>query len=137
MRLFIQILLILCCPAFSFTQNNPAYWESFTKQQADSLRVVWMNASNDTLRMSIVRSLAYYYMEINNDSSLYFVNQQSALAKRLNLRLWEADALDNMGYVSAKLKNYPQSLKAFLQGLAIAEEEETEKISGKYQHSQK
>jgi two-component system, NtrC family, sensor kinase len=126
MKSFIKIILLLLLPAFSIAQKNP-YWEELTKEQIDSLRLVLKNTSNDTLRMGIARSFGFYYMELKGDSALYFLDRQLVLAKQLKLKLWEADALDNIGYVSSQLKNYPRSLQAFLEGLKIAEDKESEK----------
>ena len=126
MKTFIKILLLLLLPAFSIAQQNP-FWEEWNKEQADSLQLIWNKTSNDTLRMGIARSLAYYYSEINIDSGLYYTQQQLALARQLKLKLWEADALDGIGYMFSYLKNYSGSLQAFLEGLKIAEDKETEK----------
>ena len=126
MKSFMKILLLILLPAFSIAQQN-AYWEEYTKEQIDSLRVVLQHTTNDTLRMAIARSFGFYYMEIKGDSALYFLDQQLKLAKQLKLKLWEADALDNIGFVLFRLTNYPRSLQAFIEGLKIAEDEESEK----------
>src|SRR5215211_850580 len=123
MNLPIKIMLL---PAFSIAQQN-VYGEEHTKEQIDSLRLVLQNTSNDTLRMGIARSFCFYYMEIKRDSALFFVEQQLVLAKQLKLNLWEADAFDNIGYISFLLANYPRSLQAFIQGLKIAGDKESEK----------
>jgi signal transduction histidine kinase len=126
MKSFIKIVLLFFFPAFSIAQQN-VYGEELTKKQIDSLRLVLKITANDTLRMGIARSFCFYYMEIKRDSALYFVEQQLALAKQLKLKLWEADALDNIGYVSFLLTNYPRSLQAFIEGLKIAQDKESEK----------
>jgi two-component system NtrC family sensor kinase len=126
MKLFIRILLLFLLPASSIAQQYP-YWEEWNKEQADSLQLIWNNTTNDTLRMGIARSLSNYYSEINIDSALYYAQQQVALARQLKLKLWEADALDGIGYVLSRLKDYPRSLQAFLAGLEIAENKETAK----------
>ena len=77
--------------------------------------------------MAAARSLGMYYQESNFDSGLYFNEQQAALARKLKLRLWEGDALDHMGYELSQLKNYPASLQAFVEGIKILEDKETEK----------
>ena len=126
MKLFIKISLLLLLPAFSIAQQN-SYWEEWNKEQIDSLRLIWNNTTNDTLRMAAARSLGWYYQESNRDSGLYFHEQQETLARKLKLRLWEGDALDNVGYELSQLKNYPGSLQAFLEGIKILEDKETEK----------
>ncbi len=126
MKLFIKISLLLLLPAFSFAQKN-AYWEEWNKEQLDSLRLIWQNTTNDTLRMAAARSLGWQYTESKFDSALYFLKQQKAIARKLNLKLWEGDALDNIGYELSQLKNYPASLQAFLEDIKILEDKETEK----------
>lgn len=126
MKLFIIIILHLCLPVFSIAQQNP-YWEEWNKEQADSLRLIIYNSTNDTIRMAVARSLGYYYMEIDLDSSHHFLQKQASLAVQLKSKLWEADALDNIGYILSYKKNYAQSLKVFLDAIKIAEDKETEK----------
>ena len=48
---------------------------------------------------------------------LYFMEQQLVLAKQLKLKLWEADAFDNIGYVSFQLTNYPKVVASFYRGI--------------------
>jgi len=126
MKLFIKISLLLLLPAFSIAQQNP-FWEEWNKEQADSLRMIFYKSANDSIRMGVARSLGFYYQELNYDSALYFHQKQALMAVQLKAKLWEADALENMGYVLSIQKNYPQSLKAFLTALKIAEDKETEK----------
>ena len=125
MNAFLRTVLLLFLPSCAMAQQNP-YWETWNKAQADSLRLIWNNTANDTLRMGIARSLGYYYSEIKTDSSLYFHRKQAALAGQLNSKLWEADALENIGYALSLEKSYPQSLKAFLTAIEIAEDKATE-----------
>ncbi len=113
-------------PAISIAQQNPIL-EEWNNEQIDSLQLIWHNSTNDTLRMAAARSLAWYYEESNLNSGLYFIEQQEALARKLKLKLWEGDALDNKGYILSVLKNYPASLQAFLEGINILEDKETEK----------
>ena len=112
-------------PVFSIAQQNP-YWEVWQKEQGDSLQLYWNNTTNDTIRMGLARSLGYYYMEINLDSSYYFLQKQASLALQLKTKLWEADALDNIGYILSYKKDYAQSLKVFLTAIEIAEDKKTE-----------
>jgi tetratricopeptide (TPR) repeat protein len=53
-------------------------------------------------------------------------NNNQILQTGLKLKLWEADALDNMAYVLSQLRKYPQSLQTFLAALKLAEDKETE-----------
>jgi two-component system, NtrC family, sensor kinase len=117
--------MLLWLPVFSSGQQNP-YWEVWQKKQGDSLLVGWHNTTNDTIRMGLARSLGYYYMEIDLDSSYYFLQKQASLAVQLKAKLWEADALDNLGYILSYKKDYARSLKVFLTAIEIAENKKTE-----------
>ena len=126
MKLFIKISLLLLLPVFSIAQQD-SFWENWNKEQLDSLRLIWQNTTNDTLRMAAARSLGWHYYESKHDSGLYFLKYQEALAGKLNLKLWQGDALDNIGYTLSAVKNYPASLQAFVEGINILENKETEK----------
>ncbi len=126
MKLFIKLMLLLLLPAFLKAQQNP-YWQEPTKTQADSLRNLFQNSGNDSLRMYSFRQLGLYYQEINRDSSLYFFEQQLLVAQKLKLKIWEAEAYKGIGYVSCLLGNYPRSLKSLLTAKDIASEKGIEK----------
>src|SRR5689334_1476052 len=126
MKLLVKILLFLLLPLSAYSQAN-VYWEEWSDHEIDSLQSAWNTVHNDTLRMAIARSLGFYYQERDRDSSLYFGEQQLSLAEKLHQTLWHADALDQVGYVLAQMKNYPRSLQCFLEGISIAETKGAEK----------
>ena len=136
MKSFLKISLFLLLPAFSIAQQNP-FWEEWNKEQADSLRMIFYKSANDSIRMGVARSLGFYYQELNYDSALYFHQKQALLAVQLKAKLWEADALENMGYVLSIQKNYPQSLKVFLTAIKRAKTKKRKKIFGRYPGFQK
>ena len=123
---FFKIVFCLFLPLFSLSQVNPLYLEP-SKKQADSLRIELKNELNDTLRMAAYRELALFYLDINSDSALFFIEKDLLLAKKLNLKLWEADAYDLMGLITNTQGNYVQSLKSFNAALEIAENTDCEK----------
>jgi two-component system NtrC family sensor kinase len=126
MKSLLRVFFFLFIPVIAVAQQD-AYVESWTNKQADSLRVELDHTTNDTMRMKLSRSLGWHYQDSNRDSSLYFHEQELALAKKLNLKLWEADAFDQVGWVSSQLKNYALSLQYFLEGIKILENEDCEK----------
>jgi hypothetical protein len=67
MKLFIKISLLLLLPTFLHAQQHP-YREEWNKEQADSLRLIWYNTSNETLRMagqiSFLKSLLSKFCQI-------------------------------------------------------------------------
>ena len=123
---FLKIIFCLFLPLFSLSQVNPLYLEP-TKKQADSLGIELKKEINDTLRMAAYRELALFYLDINSDSALFFIEKDLPLAKKLNLKLWEADAYDLMGLITNTQGNYVQSLKSFNAALEIAENTDCEK----------
>ena len=123
----IKIFLVsfmLLITVFASAQNNQFY--TITNHEADSLRRIFQKTKNDTLKMSVSKDLARYYLN-NRDSSIYFTQQQLALAKLLNQKLWEASALDMSSYLAYDRGDYPNSLKLSFEALAIAEDESCEK----------
>ncbi|MCK5277607.1 MAG: hypothetical protein KAK04_03700, partial [Cyclobacteriaceae bacterium] len=127
MKLFKYIGLLLFLPAFAMYQ--PA--ELAKQNELNSLHLALHQTSNDTIRMDLYRELGFYYQEENADSSLYFHQKQLVLAQQLKFKLWEADAYQQIGYVQATLNNLSESLRAFIKGFEIAEDEDSEKNAWK------
>jgi two-component system, NtrC family, sensor kinase len=117
---FIKIVCCLLLPVFSLAQVNPLYLEP-TKKQADSLRIELKKEINDTLRMAAYRELALYYLDVNSDSALFYIDKDLPLAKKLNLKLWEADAYDLIGITTTNQGNYARALKSYNAAFQIAE----------------
>ncbi|MES1225445.1 MAG: hypothetical protein ABUT20_58740 [Bacteroidota bacterium] len=122
----LKILLFLFLPVFGKAQVNPLFLEP-TKKQADSLRIELEKNINDTLRMAAFRELALYYLDINSDSALFFIEKDLPLAKKLSLKLWEADAYDLMAIISANKGNFVRSLKSYNAAFQIVENSDCEK----------
>ena len=119
MKLLLKIFLLLLLPAFVRAQHP--------HKQLDSLRMVLGNAANDTIRMEIYSELGWYYQEINHDSILFYAQQALQLAKQLNQKLDEADALNARASAFMALENYPQALESLTQALQIAQDPASEK----------
>ncbi len=105
MKQILIIFFLVVCSFVSTAQNNP-YWQEPTKDQADSLKLLLRITKNDTLRMFGNRQLGLYYQEINRAVSLSFFEEQLTLAKTLNQKIWEAEALSRIAYSSSLLQNY-------------------------------
>ncbi len=123
---YLNIFFCLLSPLFSISQVNPLYLEP-TKKQADSLGIELRKEINDTLRMLAYRELSLFYLDIKSDSALFFIEKDLPLAKKLNLKLWEADAYDLMGLTTRNLGDYARSLKSFNAALEIAKNTDCEK----------
>ena len=122
----IKIILYVLLPLFSMAQVNPLFLEP-TKKQADSLRKALAQNINDTLKMAANRELSLFYLDINTDSAIYYVEKDLPLARKLQLKLWEADALDLLGIISNNQGNYVKAIKSMNEALQIVESKECEK----------
>jgi len=127
---FIKISALLfffaIIPLEAFSQNNP-YWQRPTPAEADSLKMVLQSSENDSLKMYINRQLGLYYSERNRFIALEYLNAQLELAQTLNQKVWEAEALGALGYVTALILNYPGSLNYLLNAREIASDPDAAK----------
>ena len=126
MRLLKLLILIMLLPSIIIAQQY-TYWQQPSKEQADSLKIQLGHVHDDTIRMYLCREIGFYYQEIQRDSSLYYSQQSLFLAKKLNLKLWEAEAQSQVGFSLLNLGDYPASLKALLNAQTIAEDKNSEK----------
>ena len=108
--LFYILLLIIC---FS--------WSAQSQLNVDSLKNLLRSTNNDTLRLSLNGHIGDEYLETQADSSMHYINQELAWARKLNFRLNEAYALGKMGYVLMNSGEYPQALQKLLAAIEIAE----------------
>jgi len=122
----VKTILYILLPVFSMAQVNPLYLEP-TKKQADSLRKVLDRNINDTLRMLANRELSLFYFDINADSAIYFIEKDLPIARKLKLKLWEADALDLKGIISSTQGNFVKAIKSMNEARQITESKECEK----------
>ncbi|MEO6548972.1 MAG: ATP-binding protein [Ferruginibacter sp.] len=125
MKKIVKVLLLLLVPSILNAQNNP-YWDNPGHGEISSMRTAFDNEANDTTRMYIGKRLGLYYFEVNTDSSLYYIENELLLAKKLKLKLWEADALVNLGYVSSLMSNNTNALSSLLTALQIGEDKSSE-----------
>ncbi|MFI5152507.1 MAG: ATP-binding protein [Chitinophagales bacterium] len=114
-KAFYGICLSLVC-VNSFAQDA----------QIDSLRDAIGKTANDTLQLQILGTLADIYTEIRTDSALYYAEQELGMAKKLQFKLNECYALQQMGYALMNLGNYAVSLRTHLSAITIAEDPASE-----------
>ena len=119
MKRILKITLLVLIPILAFAQPK--------ETKIDSLYTVLKNTANDTIRMDVSFQLALYFNEINRDSALFYLEQSLPIAQKLKLKIYEADILQNMGYVFYLIGNYPKALEFFLQALKITEDPSSEK----------
>ena len=118
MKLFIKISLLLL-PAFVQAQQQ--------RKQLESLRMASGYAANDTIRMDVYDQLAYYFYEVNADSSFFYAERELQIARQLKLKVYEANALMSKGYDLTFLTDYPKALESFLESQKILEDPACEK----------
>lgn len=106
-------------------QKDPT-WGYVTDKQADSLKRSLLTETNDTVKMAAFRSLGFYYQDFIADSGLYFHEQQLALAKKLNMKLWQADAYSQAGYCNNILGNIMKAYEYHSEAMKLAGDEKNE-----------
>ena len=126
MKSLILIFIALTLYIGAEAQINPLFLEP-SKIEADRLKKSLVDETNDTLRMAAYRELALYYLDLNSDSAMFFIQQGIPLTKQLKLQLWEADATDLYAIISRTKGLYVQSLKAFNKALALVEDKKSER----------
>ncbi|SDC87668.1 Tetratricopeptide repeat-containing protein [Algoriphagus faecimaris] len=100
-------------------QKNP-YWQEPKVGQADSLKSWLESTKDDSMKLYINRQLGLYYQERNRFIAFDYFNAQLELARKLNQKVWEAEALSRLGYVSSSSQNYPGALNYLLAARKIA-----------------
>ena len=120
MKSYLIIGLFFLMPAFTNAQFDPT-WGFIESNQVDSIKRQLNNAPNDTIKMSACRLLAFYYQEIKPDSAIYYHQQQLALAEKLNIKMWQADANQQIGFLFNRTGNLLKSYEHFVEAFKIAE----------------
>jgi signal transduction histidine kinase len=125
MKTFVKIFLFSLLPLFSTAQIDPT-WGYVTAQQVDSLKRNVESEKNDTLRMAAYRKLGFYYQEAIPDSGLYFHEKHLALAKKLNMKLWLADAYSQTGFTLLFARDLAKSYEYHTEAMKLASDEKSE-----------
>ncbi len=116
--LLIIWLLLLSCFTYAQTQST----------NLDSLTTALKNADNDSVKMVVLFNLAGYYSESNADSCLFFADQGTSIAKKINQPLWIAHFLtENQSYIAMTDGNLPLSFKLANDALKLEQDETNEK----------
>ena len=106
------------------------------RHQIDSLKGELEISQNDTLNLLYFLSIAAAFEEAKPDSAYYYAKEELKFAKKLNLRLNEALALNGVAYALKNMGNYPASLEAYLSANEILTDASIEKniLPIKYYH---
>ena len=92
------------------------------KKYEDSLLNALTKADNDTVRLHINRELGFFHQDGDQNKALIYHEAQRALAKKLQLKIWEADALQQIAYCYTTLYKLPAAYENYMQALKIAED---------------
>ena len=122
---YFKLLLVVLFPALAIGQNPLYIFPS--KPKVDSMHLALERKPDDTTLMAIYKNISVYYLESNRDSCIYFSGLQLSIARKFNLKLWQAYALHTQGYALWNKGKYIQALQAFLESTKIAEDKESEK----------
>jgi two-component system NtrC family sensor kinase len=114
MKSVIKIFFLVALPFLASAQNEQNY--------KDSLLTALSNAANDTIRLDINRKLGFYLQNTMSDTALLYHQAQQTLAKKLDLKLWEADAYQQIAYCFTRLDNLPAAYENYMQAYKIAED---------------
>ncbi len=113
--LLICLLLLAYSPTFAQPKTGQA--------RLDSLLAELTRAKPDTNRVKILREISSTYSRINNpNEGINYANKSLVLARQLTWKKGMAAAYNGLGNNYSTKSDYPQSLRAYLSGLKIAEE---------------
>jgi len=106
------------------------------RRHIDSLKHELEISQNDTLKLLYLLRIAEAFDEPKPDSAYYYANQELRIAKKLNLRLNEALALNGIAYALKNMGNYPASLQTYLSANEILEDASIEEniLPNRYYH---
>jgi hypothetical protein len=79
MKYCLKLLLFIL---FSFFVNAQ-------QKGLDSLKNIFLNAKDDSIRFGTATRIYAYYEELNRDSALYYTDQSTQLARRNNKKMNE------------------------------------------------
>ncbi len=124
-RLF-RISLLLCLPILVLAQNKEYYYFPYL-QHKDSLSHIYQNAKNDSVRLEILKPLAWSYLSSDVDSVLFYQEKGLALSKKLQSKIWEAEYLFLLGSTYVIQEKMPNAYLKAQAALAIASDPSSEK----------
>jgi len=114
-----KILLLLLIPVFGMAQRH----------YQDSLRVALHKVPNDSMRYLLNMQIAYYYQELDRDSSIRYYDAARFVARKHNKKYAEAGALGIKGSQLALKGRYAESLQNLLSAFNIVDETKSENNS--------
>ena len=100
----------------------------------DSLNNELKKTTNDTLKMDMYRNIGFYLQNGKLDKALFYHQQQLAYAQKLKMKLYEADAYQQIAYVTVQQYQLAEALKYYKEGLKIASRSNSAEIGWGFQN---
>lgn len=112
MKLFILLLTLVCCSAFSNAQSG---------KELDSLLKVLDTQKEDSNQQRTLSRIGSYYIDNNPGKALEYFERAAELAKKFNLSLRLANNYYDMGFCHLLKGDFDQSLNYYQQSEKIYE----------------
>ncbi|MBD0288888.1 MAG: hypothetical protein ICV79_26200, partial [Flavisolibacter sp.] len=126
MKKYLSLFLLLVTVVFAQGQSSglgPVYDPDPAKlQNTDSLRRLLNQADADTTKVDLLILLAHAYLLTNKDSALWYTQQATDLAQRINYLRGQFGARTRMVLLFRDAGNYSEAVKLLLTNLEIAEQ---------------
>jgi len=113
MKKILYLLALFTLPLFTSGQES---------RYLDSLKQILNTTSNDTIKMDIYRKMGFYLQNGHVGEALDYHKKQLEFAKKLNMKLYEADAYEQMAYVQLYNSDLSNAYNNYIKGLKIAED---------------
>jgi signal transduction histidine kinase len=119
-KIVFLLLFIFIIPWHSYGQQTPDADPG--TDMGEKLKFALRQAENDTLRVGILIDLSVYYLEVQRDTAIFYLEQTIAMGKKLRSPALVSLSSSTMGYAKQKNGAYEEALKDITTGKAIAED---------------
>ena len=121
-KIFVVVLFL---SVFSWAQQS---------RYLDSLEQIIETTTNDTIKMNTYRNMGFYLQNGQVDSAEYYHQKQLEYAEKLNMKLYEADAYQQIAYVRLWQNDLSTALTNYNKALKIANEPNSADIGWGYEN---
>src|SRR5664279_5115433 len=115
MKKYLLVFIVILGNAFLVKSQDSVY------ARLGQLISLTKSAKTDSVRMSGFLDLGKFYIDINNDSSIWFARQAYQISLQLKDSFAEAQCLDFLGAVCLRMGNSDQAIEYLLKGKQIFE----------------
>src|SRR6188474_2255941 len=111
MKTALKIILFTLLPLLSDAQQH----------RHDSLRKIFLDSKDDSVRYETAIHLYDYYEELNRDSAFFYGDQSVLISRRNNKKLNEAYSLSRKAYQELNMGRFAEALHSLLDAFAMSE----------------